>query len=169
MFCYRGVSFWCYILLMSLDELDYRILQVLQRDGRISNQDLADEVGLSPSPCLRRVRRLESTGIVQKYVALLSPAAVGKPLHVFVEVRLDRQTGTARERFEAEVLKSPVVLQCHIIAGDWDYLLHVVVSDLDELRDFHMNRLGKIPGISNVKSNISMKLVKYSTMLPLNR
>jgi DNA-binding Lrp family transcriptional regulator len=154
---------------MTLDEIDCRILEVLQRDGRISNQDLADEVGLSPSPCLRRVRQLESKGTVQKYVALVSPAAVGKALHAFVEVRLDRQTRASRDKFEAEVMKLPEVLECHIIAGDWDYLLRVAVRDLDELRDFHMNFLGKIPGIGNVKSNISMKVVKYSTALPLDR
>ena len=152
-----------------LDEIDLHILEVLQRDGRISNQDLADKVGLSPSPCLRRLRQLETDGVVQKYVALVSPKAVGHGLHAFVEVRLDRQTRASVDKFEAEILKLPLVLECYLMAGDWDYVLRVVVHDLEEFRDFHMNFLSKIPGVGNVKSNISMKQVKYSTALPLDR
>ena len=151
-----------------LDEIDLHILEVLQRNGRISNQDLADEVGLSPSPCLRRVRELESNGVVEKYVALVNPEAVGHGLQAFVEVRLDRQTRASVDKFEAEIVKLPQVLECYLMAGDWDYVLRVVVRDLGALRDFHMNFLGKIPGVGNVKSNISMKLVKYSTALPLH-
>jgi Lrp/AsnC family leucine-responsive transcriptional regulator len=150
-----------------LDEIDLYILEVLQRDGRISNQDLADKVGLSPSPCLRRLRQLESSGVVQKYVALVSPTAVGQGLQAFVEVRLDRQTRASVDKFEAEILKLPQVLECHLMAGDWDYVLRVVVHDLEQFRDFHMNFLSKIPGVGNVKSNISMKQVKYSTALSL--
>lgn len=152
-----------------LDEIDLHIIDVLQRDGRISNQDLADKVGLSPSPCLRRLRQLESSGVVQKYVALVSPTAVGQGLQAFVEVRLDRQTRASVDKFEAEILKLPQVLECYLMAGDWDYVLRVVVRDLEEFRDFHMNFLSKIPGVGNVKSNISMKQVKYSTALPLGR
>ena len=152
-----------------LDEIDLHILDVLQRDGRISNQDLADEVGLSPSPCLRRLRQLESSGVVQKYVALVSPTAVGQGLQAVVEVRLDRQTRGSVDKFEAESLKLPQVLECYLMAGDWDYVLRVVVHDLEEFHDFHMNFLAKIPGVGNVKSNISMKQVKYSTALSLVR
>jgi Lrp/AsnC family leucine-responsive transcriptional regulator len=151
-----------------LDNIDLHILRVLQRSGRISNQDLADKVGLSPSPCLRRVRELESSGIVQKYVALVNPGAVGQSLQAFVEVRLDHQTRASAAKFETEIVKLPQVLECYMIVGDWDYLLRIIVRDLDALRDFHMNRLGKIPGVTNVKSNISMKAVKYSTALPLD-
>jgi DNA-binding Lrp family transcriptional regulator len=133
--------------------------------GRISNQDLADKVGLSP--CLRRLRQLESDGVVQKYVALVSPTAVGQGLQAFVEVRLDRQTRVSVDKFEAEILKLPQVLERYLMAGDWDYVLRVVVRDLQEFRDFHMNFLAKIPGVGSVKSNISMKQVKYSTALPL--
>jgi Lrp/AsnC family leucine-responsive transcriptional regulator len=151
-----------------LDNIDLHILRVLQRNGRISNQDLADKVGLTPSPCLRRVRELESSGIVQKYVALVNPGAVGQSLQAFVEVRLDHQTRASAAKFETEIVKLPQVLECYMIVGDWDYLLRIIVRDLDALRDFHMNRLGKIPGVTNVKSNISMKAVKYSTALPLD-
>lgn len=150
-----------------LDEIDFHILDVLQKHGRISNQDLADQVGLSPSPCLRRVKHLEATGVVQKYVALVDPIALGKGLQAFIEVRLDRQTRASVDKFESEILKHPEVLECYLMAGDADYLLRVVVHDLEEFRDFHMNSLAKIPGVGNVKSHISMKQVKYSTALPL--
>ena len=153
---------------MEFDETDYRILNILQKDGRISNQDLADRVGLSPSPCLRRTRLLESSGVVHKYVALLNPSAVGRGLQAIVQVRLDHQTSASVDRFEKDILKYPQVLECDLIAGDWDYILRVAVRDLDEYREFCVYSLPKIAGVANVKSNISMKQVKYSTALPLH-
>ena len=154
---------------MDFDAIDRKILSVLQTDGRISNQDLADRIGLSPSPCLRRVKDLESRGVVQRYVALVDPAAVGQGLQAVVEVRLERQTGDSVARFEKEILKYPQVLECDLMAGDWDYVLRVVARDLDEFREFCVNRLARIAGVGNVKSNISMKRVKYSTALPFTR
>jgi DNA-binding Lrp family transcriptional regulator len=152
---------------MEIDSIDNRILSILQTDARISNQDLAERVGLSPSPCLRRVKALEARGIVQRYVALVDPSAVGQGLQAVVQVRLDRQTSDSVARFEKELLKYPQVLECYLIAGDWDYVLRVVARDLDEFREFCVNRLAKIAGVGNLKSNISMKQVKYSTALPL--
>ena len=152
---------------MEIDAIDKRILSILQTNGRISNQDLADRVGLSPSPCLRRVKALQAAGIVQRYVALVDPGAVGQGLQAVVEVRLDRQTSDSVARFEKEILKFPQVLECYLMAGDWDYVLRVVARDLDEFREFCVNRLARIAGVGNVKSNISMKQVKYSTALPL--
>jgi Lrp/AsnC family transcriptional regulator, leucine-responsive regulatory protein len=154
---------------MILDEIDRKILDVLQRDGRISNQELADQVGLSPSPCLRRMKLLESSEIIQGYVALLDPVAVERGLQAIVEVRLDRQTSSSVAIFEKEILKYPQVMECYLIAGDWDYVLRVVARDLDEFREFCVNSLAKIAGVGNVKSNICMKQVKYSTALPLSR
>jgi DNA-binding Lrp family transcriptional regulator len=135
---------------MQLDAIDLKILAILQSDARISNQDLADRVGLSPSPCLRRVKALESAGVVQRYVALLDPTLIDQSFQAVVEVRLDRQTTDSVSRFEKEILKYPQVLECDLLAGDWDYALR-----------------GRIPGVDNVKSNICMKRVKYSTALPL--
>jgi DNA-binding Lrp family transcriptional regulator len=152
---------------MLLDETDINILKVLQRDARITNQDLAERVGISPSPCLRRVRKLEQDGVIERYVTLVNPKAVGRAQQAFIEVRLEHQNRALTERFEAEVQKLPEVLECYLVAGEWDYMLRVVVTDLDELRNFHMNKLGKVPGISNVKSNICMKQAKFSTELPL--
>jgi Lrp/AsnC family leucine-responsive transcriptional regulator len=152
---------------METDVIDNRILAILQANGRISNQDLADRVGLSPSPCLRRVKALEARGIVQRYVALVDPSAVGQGLQAVVQVRLDRQTVDSVTRFEKEILRYPQVLECYLVAGDWDYVLRVVARDLDDFREFCVNRLAKIAGVGNVKSSISMKQVKYSTALPL--
>jgi DNA-binding Lrp family transcriptional regulator len=153
---------------MALDEIDLRILAALQKDARISNQLLAERVGLSPSPCLRRVRQLEEDGVIRRYVTLLDPRSLGHGLHAFVEVRLDRQTRASVDRFEAEIVKFPEVLECHFMAGDADYLLRVVVKDLDEFRAFHMNKLVKVPGVANVKSSISMKQIKYTTEFPVD-
>ena len=117
---------------MQLDEIDHKILNVLQKNGRISNQELADQVGLSPSPCLRRVKVLEESGTIQGYVALLDPAAVGRNMVAIVQVRLDHQTSSSVIRFEKEILKYPQILECDLLAGDWDYVLRVAVRDLDE-------------------------------------
>jgi DNA-binding Lrp family transcriptional regulator len=154
---------------VTLDEIDRRILEVLQREGRISNQDLADRVGLSPSPCLRRLRQLERGGVIERYAALLSPPAAGYGLNALIEVRLDRQRTVSVERFEREILKHPQVLECDLLAGEWDFILRVVAKDLDEFREFCVNTLSKIPGVGNVRSSISMKRVKYSTVLPLGQ
>jgi len=153
---------------MVLDKIDRHILRVLQRDARISNQELADKVGLSPSPCLRRVRLLEKSGVLQKYVAIIDPKAVNLGLQAIVEVRLDRQTLATVESFEKEILKFPQVLECYLMAGDWDYVLRVVAQDLDDFREFCVNSLANIKGVGNVKSNISMKQVKCSVALPLD-
>lgn len=152
---------------MDLDEIDVKILAKLQGNARISNQELADHAGITPSPCLRRVKHLEQRGVIERYVTLVSPQSVGQGLEAFVEVRLERQTRATVDRFEAEILKYPQVLECYLMAGDWDYLLRVVVRDLNEFREFHMNGLAKVPGVGNVKSNICMKQVKYSTEIPL--
>jgi len=154
---------------MDLDEIDVQILEVLQREGRISNQDLAERVGLSPSPCLRRLKQLESSGVIQRYVALIDPVAAGQPLQAIIEVRLDHQTSAAVDRFEKEIVKYPQVLECYLMAGDWDYMLRVQFHDLDEFREFCIGALSKIPGVANVKSNVCMKCVKFTTVLPIDR
>lgn len=166
--CHKMSIFRWYIAYMEIDETDCRILEILQEDSRISNQDLADRVGLSPSPCLRRTRLLESSGVVRKYVALLNSCDVGRGLQAIVQVRLDHQTSASVDRFEKDILKYPQVLECDLIAGDWDYVLRVAVRDLTEFREFCVNSLARIAGVANVKSSISMKQVKYSTAFPLN-
>jgi Lrp/AsnC family transcriptional regulator, leucine-responsive regulatory protein len=154
---------------MVLDEIDRRLLKVLQSNGRISNQDLAERAGLSPSACLRRTRALESSGVVQGYAALLEPHELGLGIQAIVEVRLQHQTSATVARFEKEILKYPQVLECYLLAGEWDYMLRVVVRNLEEFREFCVSSLSRIDGVGNVKSSICMKQVKYSTVLPLEK
>lgn len=150
-----------------LDAIDRRILGQLQENARISNADLARAVGLSPSPCLRRVRELEKEGIVRGYVALLEPGAVGLPVSIFVQVTLERQVEGALEEFERAIGARPEVMECYLMTGDADYLLRVVVPDLPAYERFLMDHLTRIPGVAGIKSSVSLKQIKYRTALPL--
>jgi DNA-binding Lrp family transcriptional regulator len=150
-----------------LNEIDKRILTELQANARTTNADLANKVGLSPSPCLRRVRDLEQNGTINRYVALLNPAAVGLPVSVFVQVTLERQVEKALESFEAAVAHRPEVMECYLMTGDADYLLRVVVASIDDYERFLVNELTTIPGVASIKSSFALKQVKYRTDLPL--
>ncbi|MCH8091257.1 MAG: Lrp/AsnC family transcriptional regulator [Proteobacteria bacterium] len=150
-----------------LDAIDRRILDRLQEDGRVSNVELANDVGISSSPCWRRVRELEKRGVISGYVALVDAAAVGLPVSVFVQVTLERQIETALETFEAAVKARPEVMECYLMTGDADYLLRVVVSDLPTYEAFLKDHLTRIPGIANIKSSFALNQVKYRTSLPL--
>ena len=155
------------MLTRALDAIDRRILRVLQENARIANIDLAEAVGLSASPCLRRVRELEQTGVVKGYVALLNPSALGLSVSVFIQVRLERQVEEALETFEAAVLSRPEVMECYLMTGDSDYLLRVVVPDLPAYERFLMDSLTRLPGVANIRSSFALKQVKYRTALPL--
>lgn len=150
-----------------LDDIDRRILEVLQDDARISNVDLAGRVGLSPSPCLRRVRELEESGLIRRFVALLDPVAVGLGVSVFIQVRLERQAEQGLGTFEQRILERPEVLECYLMTGDADYLLRVVVPDVAAFERFLLDHLTRIPGVASVKSSFALKQVKYRTALPL--
>jgi Lrp/AsnC family leucine-responsive transcriptional regulator len=150
-----------------LDEIDRKILAVLQRDGRCANTDLAYEVGLSPSPCLRRLRSLEEAGVIDRYVALLNPAAIGMNLEIFVRITLDRHDTESVRVFTDQIQKIARVLECHMLAGDCDFLLRVVATDLVEYQEFVMKQLSQIPGVRNVKTEIPLETVKKTTGYPL--
>ena len=150
-----------------LDAIDRRILDRLQENGRISNVELANDAGISSSPCWRRVRELEKRGVISGYVALVDAAAVGLPVSVFVQVTLERQIEAALETFEAAVKERPEVMECYLMTGDADYLLRVVVSDLPTYEAFLKDHLTRIPGIANIKSSFALNQVKYRTSLPL--
>ena len=152
---------------IELDNIDRRILTALQNNARISNVELAHMVGLSPSPCLRRVKTLEDCGVIQRYVSLLDQGAVGFPVSVFVNVTLERQVESALEQFEAAIGKRPEVLECYLMTGDADYLLRVVTSDLASYERFLVDHLTRIPGVSSIKSSFALKQVSYRTALPL--
>ena len=153
--------------MMDLDAIDRRILTELQADARISNAALAEAVGLSPSPCLRRVRALEAAGVIRRYAALLEPAEVGLPISVFVQVTLERQIEQALETFETAIQDRPEVMECYLMTGDADYLLRVVVSDLNAYERFLKEHLTRVSGVASIKSSFALNQVKYSTALPL--
>ena len=150
-----------------LDAIDRRILGALQDDARIANNELAARVGLSPAPCLRRVRALEETGVIRRHVSLVDPGAVGLPVSVFVSISLERQVEEALKRFERAVLMRPEVMECYLMTGDADYLLRVVCADLAAYERFVLEHLAKAPGVSSIRSSFALKQVKYSTALPL--
>ena len=150
-----------------LDPIDRRILGELQRNGRISNVDLAASVGLSPSPCLRRVRDLENGGVIDRYAAIIDQNAAGRSLSVFVQVTLERQIETALDAFERSVSERPEVMECYLMTGDSDYLLRVVVADVSAYEVFLKDHLTRIPGVSAIKSSFALNRVKYETALPL--
>src|ERR1017187_5730915 len=136
-----------------LDDIDRRILTRLQENARLTNLELAEEAGLSPSPCLRRVRDLQATGVIRRYVTLLDPKLVGLGVSVFVSVSLENQGEKALERFEKVILRRPEVLECYLMTGDSDYLLRVVCADLGAFERFLMNHLTRIAGVSSIRSS----------------
>jgi Lrp/AsnC family transcriptional regulator, leucine-responsive regulatory protein len=150
-----------------LDRIDRRILQVLQEDGRIQNVELAEKVGLSPSPCLRRVKHLEESGVIEKYVAMLNAPKVGLGLTVFVRIWLKSQDAQTIEAFTAEVLQLDEIVECHLMVGDCDFLLRVVAADLDAYRKFQGEYLTRIKGVQSVKSELPMQKIKMTSKLPL--
>lgn len=152
---------------MMLDATDWKILSLLQRDARLSNVELARAVGLSPSPCLARVRALEQAGYIARYVSLLDPLKVGLRVSVFIQVALEKQIESALEVFEKAIRDRPEVMECYLMTGEADYLLRVLVSDLQALEHFILNFLSRVPGVGNIKSSFALKQVKYQTALPL--
>jgi Lrp/AsnC family leucine-responsive transcriptional regulator len=143
-----------------MDEVDRAILAALEKDGRISNADLAERIGLSPSPCLRRVRRLEETGVIRGYQAVIDPSALGRGLRVIAGVRLVRHARADVVAFERAVVQLPEVVFTHHITGNFDYLLQVEVADLPAYEDFHANRLANLPGVAAVNSYVTMKTLR---------
>jgi Transcriptional regulators len=152
---------------MELDAIDRRILSALQRDGRLQNVELAKEVGLSPSPCLRRVRFLEEAGVIERYVALLDATKVGKGLTVFARVWLKGQDVETVDHFTDSVKQLPEVVECHLMAGDCDFLLRIVATDLDDYRRFQIKHLTRIKGVQSVKTEIPMQKIKLTSRLPV--
>jgi len=154
---------------MILDRTDRRILDELQKDGAISNLDLADKVGLSPSPCSRRVKALQESGIIQKTVAVLAPKAIGLDLVAMISISMDRHTPERFENFETLVSNFPEVLECYLITGSSaDYLLKVIVKDMEGYQQFLLGKLTRIEGVSGVHSSFVMRKVVDSTRLPMN-
>ncbi len=145
----------------SLDQIDRRILRELQRDARLSHQELGERVGLSASPCARRIRKLEAEGYVRGYTTELDEAKLGFGFNVFVSVRLDQQVDDRLVTFEAEVKDCPEIVDCWLMTGSFDYLLRIAVRDLEEYETFLTGRLTKISGVAQIESSIPIRRVKY--------
>jgi len=150
-----------------MNRTDRRLLEILQRDGRLTNLELASRVNLSPSACLRRVRALEEAGVIRSYAALLDAKRVGLGLLAFVNVKLEKRGRMPTDAFARAVKDWPEVLACHALTGDMDYLLRVQVADLDHFSRFVMESLLKHPGVLDVKSSFVLEEVKETTALPL--
>ncbi|HTS84672.1 MAG TPA: Lrp/AsnC family transcriptional regulator [Usitatibacter sp.] len=151
----------------AMNRTDRRLLEILQRDGRLTNLELASRVNLSPSACLRRVRALEEAGVIRSYAALLDAKRVGLGLLAFVNVKLEKRGRMPTDAFARAVKDWPEVLACHALTGDMDYLLRVQVADLDHFSRFVMESLLKHPGVLDVKSSFVLEEVKETTALPL--
>ena len=150
-----------------LDAVDRAILSLLQDNGRLANVDLADAVNLSPSACLRRVRRLEEEGFINQYVALIDPSKVGMGTNVFVEITLSSQAEDALDAFEAAVTARPEIMSCHLMAGDFDYLLRVVIDDVADYEALHRTHLAQLPGVARLVSSFALRPVCDRTAYPL--
>lgn len=150
-----------------MDKTDRAIIRELQKNGRVTNQELADRVHLSPSPCLRRLRRLEQSGAIKGYTALIDQRTYGLPITVFVRVKLDRHTKGAIKSFEDQVKQIDEILECFLMTGDSDYLLRVIVESLVSYEQFVRRRLHGIPGIAAIDTSFAYGLVKQSTVFPL--
>ena len=152
---------------MALDATDRRILEVLQKQGRISNADLADRIHLSPSACHRRVQRLEVEGYIDAYVALLNARKLNRPTTVFVEITLSGQADEVLEAFEREVRRVPDVLECHLMAGTADYLLKVMAQDTEDFARIHRQYLARLPGVAQMHSSFALRTVFKTTAIPV--
>jgi len=155
--------------MLELDDHDLKILAALQDNGRLTNHELAEQVGLSASPCWRRVKRLETEGAIRGYQAVLDQRRLGLGVTVFVSVSIERNDTAAHRAFEQGVLGRPEIVACHIVGGQHDFLLQVVAEDLDAYAAFALNVLGQLPGVREIHSSFVLKEVKPLLRLPLRR
>ena len=151
-----------------IDAVDVRILSELQGNAKLTNVELATRVHLSPSPCLSRVRSLEERGVIDRYVALLDPHTVGLHVSVFIQITLEKQVKDALDLFEAAIKERPEVMECYLMSGDSDYLLRVVVENVQALERLIIDKLTPISVVANIRSSFALKQVKYETALPLH-
>lgn len=151
-----------------LDAIDIRILNALQKNGRITITDLAEHAGLSPSPCLRRVKLLEERGVISGYVAVVDQNVVGLAVNVFASIRLERQREEELERFSHAVSQWPEVMECYLMTGTRDYLMRVVVGSLAEYERFIKDKLSRLEGVASIESSFALSRVKHTTIVPVS-
>jgi Lrp/AsnC family leucine-responsive transcriptional regulator len=150
-----------------LDEIDLKIVRALQMDGRMPVQELAEKVGLSASPCARRVRLLEKAGIIKGYAAIIDASKVGLPISVFASIKLERQREEELDRFARAVSRWPEVVDCFLMTGQRDYLMRIVVSDLEAYERFLKEKLTKLDGVASIESSFALGEIKRSPALPV--
>ena len=155
------------LFMKSIGAIDKKILIALQTDGRMSLADLSERVGLSPSPCLRRIRLLEKAGVISRYVAVLDQDVVGLPVSVFVSIKLERQREEALEKFSKAIARWPEVLECYLMTGTRDFLLRVVAADLASYERFLKEKLTRLDSVASIESSFALKQVKYTNVLPI--
>ncbi|GKQ55189.1 Lrp/AsnC family transcriptional regulator [Bradyrhizobium sp. Ce-3] len=152
----------------ALDRIDIKILNELQQNAGLTNVELASRVNLSPSPCLARVRTLEKLGVIDRRIAVLDPAVVGIGVTAFIQVKLEKQVQLSLENFTRAVDRLSQVMECYLMTGDSDYLLRVMVSDIDALEDLIVNKLSRIQGVTSIRSNLALKRISHKTVLPID-
>lgn len=154
---------------MKIDEIDLKILDELQRNGRLTNAELSERIKLSPSPCLKRVKRLENSGLIREYVALLNPAHLGLDLNVFVFVSLKAQSRPLLSAFEDRIAGLEEIMECYLMTGEEDYLLRIAVPDVVSLERLIVEKLSIMPEVEKIRSSFALKQVRYQTALPLRQ
>lgn len=152
---------------LTFDRIDRNILEALQKNARISNVELAQSVSLSPAPCLRRVQALEDSGVIEAYVALVDRRKVHLGVEAFINVQLTAQGKGVMDPVEAAIKRFPEVLDCYVMTGDWDYLLHVVAQDMDAIQQFLQDNLSQVPGVMRIKTSFAVRPVVRTTAMPL--
>ncbi|MEM6536901.1 MAG: Lrp/AsnC family transcriptional regulator [Pseudomonadota bacterium] len=149
--------------------IDREILRALQNDGRMTNAELAKKVGLSPAACHKRVKRLEADGTIKHYCAVIDRRTAGYPQSVFVQITLEGQGSDALEAFELAVVDYPEIIECHLMTGAYDYLLHVITKDAEEYESLHRDILTKLPGVSRLTSSFALRTVRQTSEIPIHR
>ncbi|MEM7027782.1 MAG: Lrp/AsnC family transcriptional regulator [Pseudomonadota bacterium] len=152
---------------LKLDTTDCQLLHYVQSNAKIPNTELADHLGLSPSPCLRRVKTLEKNGVIKRYVGIIDPVLVGLPINVFITVRLRNQGRDALEEFESHISKYEEVMECYLMTGSSDYLLRVIMTDMESYEQFLFDKITTIPCVDNIESSFSLKQIIYRTEMPI--
>ena len=150
-----------------MDEVDKKIIKELQANGRLSNEELAKRVNLSASPCLRRVRLLESQGIIKGYAAIVDQAQVNLPVTVFMRIRLDQHSEKSIKAFESEIKDIPENLECYLVTGDWDYLVRVIIASLHDYEEFVRRKIHKITGVASMDTSFAYGEVKRTAVFPI--
>lgn len=152
----------------ALDRIDIKILNELQQNAGLTNVELASRVNLSPSPCLARVKTLEKLGVIDRRIAVLDPAVLGIGVTAFIQIKLEKQIQLSLENFKRAIDRLSQVMECYLMMGDSDYLLRVMVPDIDDLEDLIVNKISRIPGVSSIRSNLALKRISHKTVLPID-